>query len=93
MKEKLLQFDGKKWLKLEKTNLVAMATDKPLYFVVVGSLTAIIRRSISVLLLNATNSKNQIFLQNMPRQAKYQKCEKAPKLHCCQHNLNQNYQN
>ena len=66
MQPKLLQFDGKKWLNLDKTNLVAMATKKnPYIFVVVDSGTAKIGRSTSVLhvLLNVTNSKKQIFMQ------------------------------
>ena len=79
MQPKLLQFDGKKCLNLEKTNLVAVATKKnPYIFVAVDSVTAKIGRSTSVLhaLLNVTNSKNQIFIQKHAKTCTISKMQK-----------------
>ena len=62
---------------LKKTSLVAMATKQnPYIFVVVDNIIAKLGRSASMLLLNVTNSKNQVFLQ---KHAKTGTISKIPK--------------
>ena len=77
MKQKLLQFDGKKVVKTVKNKFGCNGNEiKPLYFVVVDNIIAKLGRNASVLLLNVTNSNNQVFLQ---KHAKTGTISKIPK--------------
>ena len=63
VKKKWLQFDGTKVVKTLKNKFGCHGNEKnPYIFVVVDSITAKIGRITSVVLLNVTSSKNQIFL-------------------------------
>ena len=87
MKQKLLQFDCKKWLKLLKTNFGCNDNDvNPYIFVFVDNVTTKLVRSASALLLNVNNCKKSDNLSKHAKTGTISKIpKKTPKMHCCQH--------